>query len=116
MLTQCPACHVRAQLSDSRSGAKVRCGECGCAYLAVPAGGREGRRGSRSHTAKIIVVVAAALVGAVALPLLKHTIGWGAPAEAAAGDETRPPVEAGASTDSPASTEPAAGLPAKGGG
>jgi len=38
MLIECPFCHARAQISDSKEGAKVRCGECGRVYGARPVG------------------------------------------------------------------------------
>jgi hypothetical protein len=78
MLTQCPACHARAQLSDWSAGAKVRCGECGSAYIALPAGRAGERRASRKRTA-LIAVVLTGLAGAVALPLLKRASASGPP-------------------------------------
>jgi len=48
MLIECPACNTRANLPDSKEGAKVRCGECGRVYMAVPAGARGRSRTSSS--------------------------------------------------------------------
>lgn len=64
MLIECPACHTRAKLPDTQAGAKVRCGECGRAYVAhAPyATGRPGAR-SRATTGLILALS----VGTVAL-------------------------------------------------
>jgi len=40
MLIECPACHARATLPPGKRGAKVRCGECGRVYVALPPGER----------------------------------------------------------------------------
>lgn len=40
MIIECPACGARAQLPDSKAGAKVRCVECERVYLARAAGSR----------------------------------------------------------------------------
>ncbi|MEX1026293.1 MAG: zinc-ribbon domain-containing protein [Planctomycetota bacterium] len=40
MLIQCPACKANADVPTSKEGAKVRCGECGRVYAALPLGGR----------------------------------------------------------------------------
>ena len=40
MLIQCPACKANAEVPASKEGAKVRCGECGRVFAALPLGGR----------------------------------------------------------------------------
>jgi predicted Zn finger-like uncharacterized protein len=46
MLIECPFCHARAQISDSKEGSKVRCGECGRVYGARPVGRASGSSGT----------------------------------------------------------------------
>jgi len=43
MLIECPSCRSRAELPDSKAGARVRCGECGRVYVAATRGGRRTR-------------------------------------------------------------------------
>lgn len=50
MLIECPSCHARAKLPESKEGAKVRCGECGRVYVAHPAGVGGAQRGQRTQT------------------------------------------------------------------
>jgi predicted Zn finger-like uncharacterized protein len=76
MLIQCPACHARAKLPDSKEGAKVRCGECGRVYLAVPAGERGRARSSGTNTG-LIVGIGAAVVGLIVIVLIKNVTGGG---------------------------------------
>ena len=47
MFIECPSCHARAQLPDSKEGAKVRCSECSSVYEALP-GGAGPRRASEA--------------------------------------------------------------------
>lgn len=42
MMIECPFCKARAQIADSKEGAKVRCGECGRVYGARPIGQKRG--------------------------------------------------------------------------
>jgi predicted Zn finger-like uncharacterized protein len=88
MLIQCPACHARAQLPESKEGAKVRCGECGRVYVAVPAGARGRRRASRSG-AGILLGVGSAVLGALGLLALRNRDG-DAPAQTAAEQTPEP--------------------------
>jgi len=71
MLIQCPACHARAKLPDSKEGSKVRCGECGRVYLAVPPGERGARRSSGPNVG-LIVGVGGAIVGLIVILLIKN--------------------------------------------
>lgn len=48
MYIQCPACKAKAQIPDSKEGAKVRCGECSRVYVAAPVG----QRGSRTKSSQ----------------------------------------------------------------
>ncbi len=63
MLIQCPACHARAKIPDSKEGAKVRCGECGRVFVASPAG----ERGARGAGQQAGLWIALAVVGVLAL-------------------------------------------------
>ena len=62
MLIECPSCHARAQLPESKAGSKVRCGECGRVYLARPVGGA--RKSTRGPNVGLLIGVG---VGVVAL-------------------------------------------------
>lgn len=65
MLIECPFCHARAQIADSKEGAKVRCGECGRVYGARPVGSGRGKSSKTNLTPFIIggvVVIAGALL------------------------------------------------------
>ena len=65
MLIECPFCHARAQIADSKEGAKVRCGECGRVYGARPVGSGRGSSSKTNLTPFIIggvVVIAGALL------------------------------------------------------
>ncbi len=64
MLIECPSCHARAKLPDSKEGAKVRCGECGRVYVAVPAGERGARARRTSSSSGLYIGLG---VGAAAL-------------------------------------------------
>jgi predicted Zn finger-like uncharacterized protein len=87
MQIQCPACHARAQLPDSKEGAKVRCGECGRVYVAVVAGSRARRGASRSNPG-LLIGVGTAVLGALGLLYLKNA--GGAPAETARVETNEP--------------------------
>jgi len=63
MLIECPFCHARAQLPESKEGSKVRCGECGRVYGARPAGGRS--KGSQTNPTPFIVGGIVVVLGAV---------------------------------------------------
>jgi predicted Zn finger-like uncharacterized protein len=77
MLIQCPACHARAKLPDSKEGAKVRCGECGRVYLAVPAGqgGPRARAGGEGVNVGLIVGIGGAVVGLIVILLVRNMSG-----------------------------------------
>lgn len=45
MLIECPFCHAKANLPESKEGAKVRCPDCGKVYVARERGRRGGSRG-----------------------------------------------------------------------
>jgi len=67
MLIECPFCHARAQLPDSKEGSKVRCGECGRVYGARPVG-RAASSSGMNPTPFIVgglIVVAGAVLFAV---------------------------------------------------
>jgi predicted Zn finger-like uncharacterized protein len=86
MLIECPFCHTRAKLPESKEGAKVRCSECSKVYRArelLASGPR------KSSSGPIIAVIA---VGAVAFGLLLYLRG---------GDDAPPPVEAAAPKPAP---------------
>lgn len=54
MLIECPFCKARAQLAESKEGAKVRCGECGRVYGARPVGQK---RSSSSSTNPVPFII-----------------------------------------------------------
>ncbi|MEM7309276.1 MAG: zinc-ribbon domain-containing protein [Planctomycetota bacterium] len=87
MLIECPACHARAKLPDSKEGAKVRCGECGRVYLAVPAGQRRSARQSSGSNSGMIIGIGAAVVGVVFLLIANNLTGGDEPKETAAKEE-----------------------------
>lgn len=69
MLIECPSCHTRAKLPDSKEGAKVRCPNCSFVYVARPGGARGG--GPRtSNTATPIMIGAGFVVLVVLLMFL----------------------------------------------
>ena len=67
MLIECPFCHTRAKLPESKEGAKVRCAECSKVYRAreLLAGGRKQSTGSSSGPIIAVIVVAVIGLGAV---------------------------------------------------
>ena len=91
MLIECPACHARAKLPDSKEGAKVRCGECGRVYLALPAGSGRGSRSSSGQNTGLIVGIGAAVVGLIVILLIKNVTGGGSTEPVA--KETEPDIE-----------------------
>lgn len=95
MLIQCPACHARAQLPEDKEGAKVRCGECGRVYVAVP-GGSRGRRGASRSNAGLLLGVGTALVGGLGLLALR--MGNHGPEEAVVEEVAEAPVHRTEST------------------
>lgn len=55
MLIECPSCHTRAKLPDSKEGAKVRCPQCSFVYVARAGGAGPARGRSRSSSTPIAV-------------------------------------------------------------
>lgn len=78
MFIECPYCHSRAKLPDSKEGAKVRCGECGRVYVArEPSRAGRSRGGGRSSSANtgLFVGIGVAVVAAILLALMANTGG-----------------------------------------
>ncbi len=71
MLIECPYCHARAKLPDSKEGAKVRCGECNRVYVAREPG-RRGAGASKSNTG-LLIGIGVAIVAAVLLLVVTST-------------------------------------------
>ena len=91
MLIECPFCHARAQIPESKEGSKVRCGECGRVYGARPAGGR---RGSQTNPTPFVVGGLLVVVGAILFSIInKHEPP--APPTQVVEDETPPPPSRG---------------------
>ena len=67
MLIECPFCHTRAKLPESKEGAKVRCAECSKVYRAreILSGGRSASTSSSSGPIIAVVVVAVIVIGAL---------------------------------------------------
>ncbi len=55
MLIECPSCHTRAKLPDSKEGAKVRCPQCSFVYVARAGGSGAARPRTRSSSTPIAV-------------------------------------------------------------
>jgi len=66
MLIECPFCHARAQLPESKEGAKVRCGECARVYVARPPGAK-GASSSRSSSTTAMAIGGAVAGGLILL-------------------------------------------------
>jgi predicted Zn finger-like uncharacterized protein len=101
MQIQCPFCHARASIPDSKEGAKVRCGECGRVYLALPPGAAR-KGGSRSNSG-LVIGISIAVAALLALVFLYNRSGSG-PEVARAGDaprEVEPELELSLGWDSP---------------
>lgn len=62
MFIECPACKTRAQLPDSKEGAKVRCPECDRVYVARPAGTRTGGARAKKQDPTMYLIVGGAVV------------------------------------------------------
>ena len=63
MFIECPACKTRAQLPDSKEGAKVRCPDCSRVYVARPVGSRSrGARTKKQDPTPFIIAGGAAVV------------------------------------------------------
>jgi len=71
MLIECPFCHTRAKLPESKEGAKVRCAECSKVYRAreILSGGRSASTSSSSGP--IIAVIVVAVIGLGALLIMR---------------------------------------------
>lgn len=69
MLIECPFCHARAQISDSKEGAKVRCGECGRVYGARPVGRAAS---SKTNPTPFIVGGLVVVVGAILFAVISN--------------------------------------------
>ena len=67
MLIECPFCHTRAKLPESKEGAKVRCAECAKVYRAreLNSGGRKSATGNSSGPIIAVIVIAVIVLGAV---------------------------------------------------
>lgn len=70
MLIECPFCHARAQLPESKEGSKVRCGECGRVYGARPVG--RGKGSSSTNPTPFIVGGLIVVVGAVLYAVINN--------------------------------------------
>ena len=79
MIIQCTACGAQARLPDSKQGAKVRCSNCRCVYVARPLGTRGGARSQQDPTRVVVIVGAAVLSAVIGLIWMKSS-------------RTRPPV------------------------
>lgn len=63
MLIKCPRCQARATLPDSKQGAKVKCGECGRIFVALPPGTKGSFSGSNTGLWIGVAVALAAALG-----------------------------------------------------
>jgi hypothetical protein len=92
MLIECPFCHAKANLPDSKEGAKVRCPECGKVYVARDRSRRGGSRGPNPlHLGLAAGVVLVLLV--VIFAVNRSGADEGAPAAAQATGPVEPPPE-----------------------
>ncbi len=66
MFIECPRCHARAQLPDSKEGAKVRCSECSSVYEALREGA-SGRRKNESDSQRMLIIGGAAIAAVLIL-------------------------------------------------
>jgi predicted Zn finger-like uncharacterized protein len=69
MFIECPRCHARAQLPDSKEGAKVRCSECSSVYEAIREGA-VGRRKNDSDSQRMLIIGGSAIAGVLILLLI----------------------------------------------
>ena len=92
MLIECPFCHTRAKLPESKEGAKVRCAECSKVYRAreILSGGRKPASGSNSGP--IIAVIVVCVIGLGVLLVMKSSPSEPAPVQAAAPKAKSKPV------------------------
>lgn len=63
MLIECPFCKARANIADSKEGAKVRCGDCGRVYGARPVGAK--RSSASTNITPFIIGGVVILTGAI---------------------------------------------------
>jgi predicted Zn finger-like uncharacterized protein len=101
MQIECPSCHARASLPESKLGAKVRCSECGRVYVARERGSAASAGGGKSaasaRTRQFLLIGGVALVTAIGIALASKR-GEQAPAPAAitravAAETPRAPAE-----------------------
>jgi len=59
MLIECPACHARSKLPESKEGAKVRCGSCSRVFVARDVHRRGGSGGGPGPAVWIVIAVVA---------------------------------------------------------
>ncbi|MFT5284140.1 MAG: putative Zn finger-like uncharacterized protein [Planctomycetota bacterium] len=73
MLIECPFCHTRAKLAESKEGAKVRCADCSKVYRAreILSGGR--KQSTTNSSGPIIAVIVIAVIGFGALFVMKQS-------------------------------------------
>ncbi|MCZ6596157.1 MAG: hypothetical protein O7B99_00805 [Planctomycetota bacterium] len=83
MLIECPSCHARAKIPDSKERAKVRCGECGRIYVALAPGSRS-KRSSGGGSGAIIGISAAAVALLLIVFFYNRTKGDDGPREVVA--------------------------------
>jgi len=76
MLIECPACHARAKLPDSKEGAKVRCPQCSRVYQAYPVGTAGARRRTADPT-KYFLIGGAVLAFVLVLMVVQRSRGDG---------------------------------------
>jgi len=73
MQIECPSCHARASLPESKLGAKVRCSECGRVFVSRERGRNAseggGKSGASARTRQILLIGGAALVTAIGIAL-----------------------------------------------
>jgi len=98
MFIECPSCKSRAQIPESKEGAKVRCPECGRVYVARPVGSRgKGQRSTVDPTRYVLIgggVVLLAIVG-VMVSRAKREVAPSGPAPVVAAEERPEPSVTG---------------------
>ena len=83
MFIECPSCKSRAQIPESKEGAKVRCPECGRVYVARPVGARGKAQRSTVDPTRYVLIGGGLVVLAIVGVMVSRADRRRAPAEAA---------------------------------